>query len=153
MRCQIRSIGILITLVCLAVPVLAQHDADWPEVQKIVRACTGVYDELPKKVVVPDYTGAPILGNGAIGVVVAGTESSQTLYMHPLANAGKALGGVTIKVKERGGSENSFRYEQNIEKAQVDAVVTINGNPTELSAWVAGGCVCRSEWLLRRGPA
>jgi hypothetical protein len=110
--------------------------ADWPTVQRLLRECAGVYTDLPQDVVTSSYTGGPILGNGEIGATLGGTPDCQTLYLNRLDNWGRALGGLSITA-DKGNDTPSYRYEQDIERAEVRAQVTINGNPTALTCFVA----------------
>jgi len=134
---------------CLLLPLgfcLGASDGD-DALSSLLRECTGVYTALPEGVVTESYTRGPILGNGEIGVTVGGTPEQQTLYVNRVDFGCRALGGVTIAASKGTGAE-SYRYEQDIETAQVRSMVTLHGNATRMTTWVAADdplVVCRLE--------
>ena len=68
----------------------------WPELQRLLRQCRGVYRELPRDVVTSAYCGGPLLGNGEIGATIGGDAASQTIYLNRLDFWNQGLGGITI---------------------------------------------------------
>ena len=109
----------------------------WPEVQKLLRRCCGIYRELPRNVVTGGYCGGPLLGNGEIGAAIGGDAASQTIYLNRVDFWNRGLGGVTISAEGRGSTPDSFRYWQDIERAEIRSQVTIVGHPTTMNTWVA----------------
>ena len=109
---------------------------DWLDVRRVLEQCTGIYTDLPHYAVVCDYTGAPILGNGEIGAVMEGAAASQTIHLNRNDYFSKALGGLSITAVA-GQDPAQYRYEQDIEKAEIRAQVTINGNRTQMTGRMA----------------
>ena len=71
-----------------------------------------------------------------MGVALGGTDADEALHLHRQDGAAFTLGCVTISARP-GPAAPSHRYEQDVGASEVRAIVTIAGNPTKLSAWLA----------------
>jgi alpha-L-fucosidase 2 len=122
--------------VCEAADVAEPND-EWAEVRTILEESTGIFHSLPKEIETSRFTDAPVLGNGEIGVAVGGTPKRQTLLLNRIDFWVRALGSLQISTAAPGTTSPIYRYKQDIAKAEVRAEVTIDGNPTRLTSWVA----------------
>jgi alpha-L-fucosidase 2 len=109
----------------------------WPELRELLFRSRGIYRELPRNVVTHGYCGGPLLGNGEIGAAIGGDAASQSIYLNRVDFWNRGLGGVTITAEGQGTTPDSFRYVQDIERAEVRSRVTIAGHPTTMNTWIA----------------
>ena len=114
-------------------------EAGWAELEAMAETkMTGVYTRLPGNF--SGYTDAPLLGNGDLGVVTGGTSDSQTIYIDKndfWENSSKlTLGGFTITNQTSGTIPASYRYEQDVLKAEIRANVTLKNIQLEMKTWV-----------------
>lgn len=135
-----RTMNLIGAASLLCIPLVAGYGApptiEWPIVQRTLSECVGVYTNLPRDVITGGYTGGALLGNGEIGATIGGVPESQTVYLNRMDYWVRALGGLSITATA-GSDPAQFRYEQDLATAEIRARITINGNLTDLTTWVA----------------
>lgn len=129
--------------ICVMAIVPAVHSADtaateWPNLQTLLRDCTGVTTNpspLAESTMLPE---APLLGNGEVGVAIGGNDNRLSLFIGHTLFRRYALGGVDIIAEGAPGPMTlAARHEQDLERAEVRSRVTLNGFPVEATSWLA----------------
>ena len=101
-----------------------------------------VFTQLPKHVPTPGMPDGPLLGNGDVGVALAGPPEAQPFYIGkndfwrrtPADASVMAVGVVRLSVPALQGS--SYHQEQDLARAEVRGTFTKDGLTLETRSWV-----------------
>ena len=108
---------------------------------RLVARHRGVFTAPPRRVPTNKVVDGPVLGNGDVGVAMAGPPESQLWciskndFWSTSRRCVITVGGLRIAVPALGGA--SYRQEQDILKAEVRGTFAKDGLSVETSSWVA----------------
>lgn len=140
--------------------VYAAYESDWPELQQILAGIVGVYNTPPGVIDTVYFPDGPLLGNGDLGVVIGGDNSSQTFnigdsdfwnsigdsdFWNGNPSIGEMhrafpirFGGINVKMNNTGTSTSvDIQQEQDILNAEVRSVLNKNSKTINLRSWTA----------------
>ncbi len=125
-------------MVAVALPAMRAADLE----HSIVGKQTAVFTQPPKQVPTPGMSDGPLLGNGDVGVVLAGPPETQCFYIGKndfwRRNHGDAsvmtVGRVSLGLPALRGA--SYRQEQSLALAEVGGTFVKDGLAVQTRSWV-----------------
>ncbi len=137
----VRFLGILIAAGTCACPAAAGEKGVNDEALRIVAQYKGVFRAPPKRVPTDKVVDGPILGNGDVGVALAGPPERQLWCMGKNDFWSRSrrrvitVGGVTVGVPALAGA--SYHQEQDLQRAEVRGTFAAKGLTLRTRSWVA----------------
>jgi len=107
---------------------------------RIVGQYTGVWNSPPTNLNSGETVDAPLMGNGDVGVAMAGSINSQTFFIgksdfwSSTSHAIKPLGRVVVSAGGLNGS--SYHVVQDIAHAEVRGTYVLNGQTLNTTSWM-----------------
>jgi hypothetical protein len=127
----------------------------WTAVQAKLDGILGVFTSPPENLITPKYTSGALMGNGDIGVVAGGPDTTAQRFSFGKSdfwgthwNTGHkapevsilSLGSLTVGTGESGsGGDGAYRVEQDILHAEVRTTLETRAGVVHLRSWTADG--------------
>ncbi|MCX7048080.1 MAG: hypothetical protein NTX50_21670 [Candidatus Sumerlaeota bacterium] len=131
------------TLLALAIARMNGAELDvMSEGGRIVASHTAIFVQPPKRVPTPAMPDGPLLGNGDVGIVLAGAPEEQTFFIGkndfwrrtPADASIMAVGAVSLSIPALKGA--TYRQEQDMARGEVRGTFVKDGQTLRARTWV-----------------